>query len=305
MHTSQLPVRLPDLEDPHPEYASRPVPAHCFPLHILGAVIGGRGSGKTTFALKLVKMYDRAKSFDRIVVFSTTADKDPKMKAFLQSRTFAELTPHHGYSDAALQGELDRMQADIEAFRKYLEDERLWKKFVARDHDVDKMTYDEVCRLHELDFEPPRPPNKSGRFPCHLIVFDDLVGTPVFRANMSGTANRLLISHRHYSCSVLILSQTFQCFIPKQVRANNIGLWVLFGTKCEKTMEDIAQDVSSKVSPQDFVAAWRYATRKPHTPFVCDYDTHDDSMRFREGLDKVIHLGAAGSDEKSSAPAGK
>lgn len=292
MHVRQLPVALPELQDPHPEYASRPVPPHTFPLHILAAIIGGRGSGKTSFALKLIKLYDRAKSFDRIVVFSTTAHKDPKVKAFLASKTFAELTPYRGYTDDELRGELQRMEADIEAYRKYVAELRVWKKFVAHGHDVDAMTYEELLVLHDLDMEAPECPTKSGMFPCHLIVFDDLVGCPVFRANMSGLANNLLISHRHYSASVFILSQAFTNFIPKQVRASNIGLWVLFGCKCDKTMRDIADDVAAKVSPEEFVRAWKFATAKPFTPLVCDYDTHDPAMRFRQGLDKVIHLDA-------------
>ena len=55
-------------------------------------------------------------------------------------------------------------------------------------------------------------------------------------------------------------------------------------------MWDIADDVASKVSPQEFVKAWKFATSKPHTPLICDYDTQDDNRRFRMGLDKLIVL---------------
>lgn len=281
-------VQLPDIPNNTPEYLSRPVPSGGFPLHLLAAVIGGRGTGKTTFALKMLKWYDKAKSFDRIIIFSTTAHKDPKMKDFIASKTNAEITHYKGYSATDLKSEMERMESDIEAYRKYVRKLKTWFKFVKNDYDVDNMTYEELWELHEMDMRKPESPTKSGLFPCHCVIFDDLVGCRVFNANLSGLANHLLISHRHYSCSVLVLSQSITNFIPKQIRTNNIGLWVLFPTKCEKSMKDISEDVASKTSPELFCKAWKFVGKQKHTPLVCDYDTNDDTQRFRMGLDKWI-----------------
>jgi hypothetical protein len=288
MKIVNLPVSLPELENNTPPYLSRPVPAYSFPLHLLCSVIGGRGSGKTTFALRLVKLYDKCKTFDRIILFSTTAHKEEKMRDFLKSKTFAELTHYKTYRAEDLQNEMTRMEGDIEAYRHYKYRLEIWNKFVKNHYDEEKMSVDELIVLDEMNFEPPEPPNKSGLYPCHLVIFDDLVGKKVFNANLSGIANNFLISHRHYSSSVMILSQSFTNFIPKQIRSNNIGLWILFGTKCEKTMKDIADDVASKVSPDQFVEAWKYATSKPYTPLICDYDTTDDNKRFRVGINKLL-----------------
>ena len=65
-------------------------------------------------------------------------------------------------------------------------------------------------------------------------------------------------------------------------------------------MKDIADDVSSKVSPEQFVKAWKKATEKPYTPLICDYDTHDPTRRFRQGIDKLIIMECPDgeSDEK-------
>ena len=291
MKVIQLPITLPELPNNTPEYESRPYPKDCFKLHMLSAVIGGRSQGKTTFALRLIKLYDKCKTFDRIVIFSTTAHKEPKMKTFMTSKTFAEISHHKGFSVSELQSELDRMEADVEEFRHYKVRLAVWEKYVAHHYNVDDMTYEELLMLEEMEFTKPRAPNKSGMFPCHLVLFDDLLGCRVFNANMSGLANNLLISHRHYSASVMILSQSFVSFIPKPIRSQNIGLWVLFGTKCEKSMKDIAEDVASKVSPDQFIQAWKMATAKPFAPFLCDYDTHDETRRFRQGIDKLIVMG--------------
>lgn len=291
-------IRMPDLPENTPEYLSRPVPPECFPLHLLSACIGGRGAGKSSFALKLVKLYDKAKSFDRIILFSTTAHKEPKMKNFLNSKTFAELSHYKGFNEGDLRNEMDRMESDIEAYRAYKSQARIWDKYVSSHYNVDAMTYEEIISLDLMGFAKPLCPNKSGMYPCHLIMFDDLVGCRVFRANMNGLANNLLISHRHYSASVLILSQSFTSFIPKPVRGSNIGLWVLFACKCEKTMKEISEDVASKISPEQFVKAWKCATEKPYNAFVCDYDTSDSNRRFRINLDKLLIMDS--EDEKQN-----
>ena len=290
MKVIPLDVKMPTLPDNTPEYLSRPYPKDCFPLHILSAVIGGRGSGKTTFALKLIKLYDKHKSFDRIVIFSTTAHKEPKMLNFINSKTFAEITHYKGFSNTDLQHEMERMENDIKQYRLYKRQLDIWNKYIQCGHNIDYLTLDEIWELDMMDWNRPEPPNKSGMFPSHLILMDDLVGARVFNANMSGLGNNLLISHRHYSCSVFILSQTFTSFIPKQIRANNIGLWILAGCKCDKTMKEIADDVASKVKPDEFVKAWKYATSKPYNFLVCDYDAHEDERRFRINLDKLLIL---------------
>jgi hypothetical protein len=55
-------VNIPDIPNNTPEYLSRPYPKGGFPLHLLSAVIGGRGTGKTTFALKMLKWYGQGES---------------------------------------------------------------------------------------------------------------------------------------------------------------------------------------------------------------------------------------------------
>jgi hypothetical protein len=297
MKVVQIPnIDIPDIPNNTPEYLSRKVPVGGFPLHLLCACIGGRGSGKSTFVLKMLKWYDKAKSFDRIVLFSTTAHKEPKMKDFLTSKTHAELTHYRGFNTTDLQNEMERMEAEIEAYRDWVRRMKIWKKFIEHDYNVDKMTFDELWVLYEMNMSPPECPTKSGQFPCFVCVFDDLIGCRVFNANLSGLGNHVLISHRHYSCSVFILSQSITNFIPKQIRTNNIGLWILFPTKCEKSMKDISEDVASKTSPEAFCRAWKFVGSKKFVPLLCDYDTSNDEERFRMGFDKYIIMDEEGEN---------
>jgi hypothetical protein len=110
-------IKMPQLTDNTPEYLSRPYPRKAFPLHLLSAVIGGRGSGKTSIALRLIKWYLQSKSYDRILIWSTTANKDPKMKAFMreceQNENLVDLTLYESYNPADLQNEMERCEEDV------------------------------------------------------------------------------------------------------------------------------------------------------------------------------------------------
>ena len=50
-------VNVPDVPNNTPEYAERKTPSNMPRLHMLCAVVGSRNSGKTTTALRLLKMY--------------------------------------------------------------------------------------------------------------------------------------------------------------------------------------------------------------------------------------------------------
>ncbi|DAC81547.1 TPA_asm: FtsK [Coelastrella green algae MELD virus] len=256
----------------------------------------GRGSGKTTLVVKLLKWYISSKSYDRLIVFSSTADRDLKVKSFIehcQKSKAVEVTLHSDYKPEILGAELERMEADIAAYREFEQYSLVYKRF-ARATSVDQFSHQDLMLLERHDFQPSQTEFKYG-FPCFCIWFDDMVGSRIFNQNMTGVGNRLLISHRHYSCSVIVCSQTFTNFLPKAIRNNNIGLWMLAGTKCDKTMREIADDVSSRIPPEKFVAAWKLATEKPHNFLVCNYDAKDSVDVFRVNLDKRLELDPAES----------
>jgi hypothetical protein len=68
----------------------------------------------------------KVKAFDKIIIFSTTAHKDPKMKDFITSKTNAEIVHYKGYSDTDLKNEMISMEADIEAYRSYIKKLKIW-----------------------------------------------------------------------------------------------------------------------------------------------------------------------------------
>lgn len=117
-------VQVPSLDNNTPPYASRPVPRNMPRLHILGAIIGGRGSGKTTACLKMLKMYVAAKSYDKVFWISPTAKREDKMTGFVDycRRRDVEVKIFDSYSDTKFRELQEWMGGEIDEYKKYLKD---------------------------------------------------------------------------------------------------------------------------------------------------------------------------------------
>lgn len=284
-------VDIPTVPDNVPPYASRPIPKKGIPLCHLAGVVGGTGSGKTTSLLQFLMWYDKAGTFDRLIIFSPTLSREDKGKTFMKAKHHFEITYYPEYTDAIMMEERDKMLADIEDWHKFEEMKKVWAKF-CRAGSIDDMDMDELVLLEEMDFRKPKWKYPKEFYPTFALVLDDHVGKKgVFNANCRSKLVEVCVEHRHLSLSVYLLSQVFQNFIPKQLRGGCINLWILFSTKSEKHMEDIAESVVSKIEPEKFIQAWKYATKdSPHDFLLVDYKCNDVNYMLRKGFDKIIQF---------------
>lgn len=284
-------VAIPPLPDNAEPYASRPVPKQGIPLHHLCACIGGTGSGKTTKMLEFLNWYDRAGSFDRLIVFSPTADKDLKMKRYISDKHNFLVTYYPQYSDAIMREEVANMEADLEEWRMFQKQKEAYQRYL-KCKSVDDVSLEDLELLYQIDFEKPQWKYRKEVYPCFAVVIDDHVGKKgLFGANCTGYLSEVCVIHRHISMSLYLLSQVFANFIPKQFRGGIINLWVLFSTKSQKHKEDIADQVANKVDTDTFLKVWDYATKDSHhDALVVDYKAPSIDYMFRKGFDKLIQL---------------
>ena len=285
-------VKIPHIEDNIEPYASRPIPKQGIPLHHLGAVIGGTGSGKSTKALEFLSWYDKAGSFDRLIIFSPTGMKDPKVKRFIEDKHNFKVTFYPKYDDKIMREEVASFESDIEEWKLYIKRKLAYEKWV-KNEDVDVLTLEELEYLNEIDFTKPKWLYPKEYFPCFAILIDDHACCKnVFGANCKGFLSELCVAHRHYSCSIYVLSQIFKSFIPRQFRGGIITLWLLFSTKSQKHKEDIAEQVANKVSEDTFLSVWDFAVKDSnHDCLVVDYKAQNIDTMFRRNFDKLIRLG--------------
>lgn len=288
-------VNIPPLADNIEPYASRPIPKQAIPLHHLCACIGGTGSGKTTKILEFLNWYDKAKTFDRLIIFSPTADKDLKMKSYINADHNFIVTYYEQYTDTIMRDEVEKFEADIEEWRLFQRQKEAYDKYL-KCKDVNDLSLDDLEYLYQIDFEKPKWKYGKEQYPCFAMLIDDHVGKRgVFGANCSGYLSQVCVMHRHISLSIYLLSQVFTNFIPKQFRGGVINLWILFDTKSRKHKEDIAEQVANKVEQDTFMKVWDFATKNnKHDCLVVDYKAPSVDFMFRKGFDKLIRL----NDEK-------
>lgn len=290
-------VKIPPLPDNIEPYASRPIPKQGIPLHHLCAVIGGTGSGKSTKILEFLTWYDKARSFDRLIIFSPTGMKDPKVKAFIEGKHNFAVTFHHQYNDTIMREEVQSFEADIEEWKMYQRQKSAYEKYL-RSADIDELTMEDLELLNLSDFEKPTWKYDRDYFPTFAVLIDDHACCKnVFGANCRGFLSELCVAHRHYSCSIYVVSQIFKNFIPKQFRGGILNMWLLFSTKSEKHKEDIAEQVANKIEPDKFIDIWNYAVKdNPHDCLLVDYKAQTIDTMFRRNFDKLIVF--ANDDEK-------
>jgi hypothetical protein len=284
-------VAIPNLPSNEEPYASRPIPAQGIPLHHLCACIGGTGSGKTTAMLKFFLWYDKAKTFDRIIIFSPTLSREAKGRKFLEDDHYFDVTYYPQYSDAVMKVERQSMIDDIAEWGRYQKHKEAYEKF-KHCKCIDDLTFDELCLLQSTDFEKPTWKYKQEQYPCFALMIDDHVGKAgVFGANCKGFLSELCVEHRHCSLSIYLLSQVFKNFVPRQFRGGIINLWILFSTKSQEHKEEIAQQVANKVDKETFVKLWDFATKDDsHDALVIDYKAPDVKYMFRRNFDRLIEL---------------
>jgi hypothetical protein len=278
---------IPDVPHNVPEYAERHTPPNMPRLHMLSAVVGSRNSGKTTTALRMLKMYIKAKSYDKIFWWSPTANREAKIKAFIKEcKDKCEIEIKDTFNEAEFIQLQDWFRSEIDEYRHYKKKLEVWKKF-KKCKSTDELTMEDLTLLDEMDWEKPKTDYKNG-FPSWALVWDDEIGNKsIFSPTCKGATSKFWILHRHLSCSVFILSQIVANGIPRQIRGN-ISLWILFSCKSDKLKKDVADELAFKVPPETLLEMWDLATKEPHHFLMCDYDCPDEEYMFRRNFTDII-----------------
>jgi hypothetical protein len=265
----------------------RPVPLGMPAVPFLGGIFGSRGSGKTTAFIKLCLLYDTTRSFDQVIVFSPTLKNDEKMEA-LQRDTKFKTHIVNGFSETEFGKFITDINKELSQFERFDKAHEAYKKFKGG-APVESLSREELEHLHYYDF---RDPDDTGCFPYGrpsiLMVFDDLVGDKrVYSENMNNPVCRFALRHRHSNTSILFLAQTFARGIPRQIR-NNVSIALLFSNKSAKMKKQMAEEMSSFMEPDAFLAMWDYATSDLHDFFMIDYDSHEMELKFRKNFNVLL-----------------
>ena len=294
VHESELPdmvVKLPTIKLDYPvsinEHLSKPF------FVMLAA--GGRGSGKTYAIATLLRLYERypfvcpvvnRKCDQRIFLFSPTYQANPILHDL---RYLDKDDIHSGYTDDTLKNMMSIMEASSNATKKYQRAWKAWQKYIKRmPLDAKEQMILEDCGWEEPD--RPKPYNTVFHMVC-----DDMVSSSMYR-NGRSPFTQFLLRNRHLRCCVYIATQAIKG-IPRPIRLNS-SVMVLFKFANSTTTLDLYEEVSNKVTEEQFLELYDYATSKDHGYLVVDFTVPKNEC-FKCGFDRILKLSDNCTDERN------
>ena len=270
-----------------------PTPANLPKLHQCCVVVGKRGSGKTTALVSLLEKLP----FDYLIAVSPTM----RSNADLMRR----LPIEHVFEDVDDPGVCDNiraiLEAEAEALDKYREDVKKWKKLQAKlastQTRITDQELDEFYSDRTMDLEPPTH-RWGGRKPVVGVIFDDIQGSQLL--SKPRKINQLVIFHRHMGqlaaggsigASLYFLVQSYKSHVgglTRVIRNQTVSL-VLFRTKNQRELLEIAEEMSGEIAPVTFLKVYERATREPHDFLLVDlHPKPNHPSQFRRNLNEFI-----------------
>lgn len=118
-----------------------------------------------------------------------------------------------------------------------------------------------------------------------LVIFDDLVGSTLF-SNARGNPFKMLnTNHRHYSASLLMVSQAYK-EIPKTVRTN-FSCLVVFEIPSEKEIEVIFEENSLYMKRDEWMEMYEHAVQGDHDFLFINYQK-SKRLRAMKNFEKIL-----------------
>jgi hypothetical protein len=128
-----------------------------------------------------------------------------------------------------------------------------------------------------------------------LLIFDDLVGSTLFNNARQNVFKGFNTRHRHYSCSMLMVSQGYR-EIPKTVRTNFTCL-ILFEICSEAELEVIAEEYPmgirkafNKSAKDLWHDMYLYAIREPFSFLYYNMQEPDKSKRCMKKFEEYLYF---------------
>lgn len=279
-------------------------------------LIAPKGAGKTTLILNLLHFYKGY--FHRIVVFSPTCRQDDKWDTLKkEGGILAKNTALEKFkekikrekkppkNDKERRTEHESIFADIiqapktkepDAIRKLYYDgvdrkERFTGKIREEDFLEEYSPQDlqtlldeqqDVIRLLEAHGKTKHLADRI------LFVFDDLVGSSLFTQKRQDVFRGFNTRHRHYSASLLIVSQAYK-EIPKTVRTQFSGL-ILFRIPNQKEISVIYEENPVDLDQNAWLKLYHRATGETFSFMFINYQTTDPLKKVMKNFDEFLVL---------------
>ena len=262
--------------------------------HMLCAVVGKRGSGKSVAVCNLI---EKMKVVDRLIIVSPSIQSNKALTDRLKGMIVDQTDL---YSDVDDIGVLDEIVKKIEKERddleEYNEKMKKYKKLMTTINSRNPLFHlsdDDLLNSYDgTNFEPPKH-KWNGKAPCVFVWFDDIIGSEIMTGKGAKKLAKMCMYHRHLGqlkeggaigCSMVFCVQSYksaQGGLSKTLR-NNLTLLILFSTKSEKELKEIAEEAGGEVDEETFYDVYSHAIQDQHDFLMIDLHpkkTHPSGFR--------------------------
>lgn len=274
----------------HPPPPNDALPHHEFTM----GLIAPKGAGKTTVICNLLNFYKGY--FHNILVFSPTVASDEKwdwvkdQKLLIQNKPLIDFVNKKKKKE--VEGVVDRTNEDENEFEGLVPpldedfDGKIPEEYFFSDYDESTLQeiMDEQMKVVKLLKKHKQSKHLANRI---LIIFDDLVGSSLFSGTRNNPFKKLNTTHRHYSCSMLMVSQGYK-EIPKTVRTNWSCL-LIFEIPNEKEIEVIYEEFPMGLKREQWQEVYEYCTSGDHDFMFMNYQK-EKRLRIMKNFDQVVFV---------------
>lgn len=265
----------------HPAAKHDALPRHEFSM----GLIAPKGSGKTTVLCNLLKFYKGY--FHSILVFSPTVASDEKWDWVKSQKLLADNVPLKkwlenmtGDDNPVVEG--PKLEVDLPKYEDgYIPEDCFYSEY---DEETLTEIMDEQMKMVKLLKSKGKSKHLANRI---LIIFDDLVGSSLFSGKKDNPFKRLNTNHRHYSASLLMVTQAYK-EIPKTVRTQ-FSCLIVFEIPNEREVEVIFEENPMYLKRDQWMQVYQHAVDGDHNFMFLNYQK-PKRLRIMKNFQKVLFV---------------
>jgi len=260
-------------------------------MHCVTVIVGKRAAGKSVAAINLIEKM----GYDYTIAVSPTMNSNKEL--------MSRLNIEHVFDDPDDATTIDKIKdivnGEARDLERYKYEMKEYNKLMKDIREGQNIGDDLMLKFFDNDFVKPKH-RWNGKKPRICIIFDDMLGSLIY--SKPRKINALSTYSRHLGqleeggsigVSLFFLIQSFKCQTGglNRVIRNQCTQLIVFKTKDNKELDDIADSCGGEISKDKFIQVYDYAieTGGAH-PFLF-IDLHkkpNHPSMFRVNFDKFI-----------------
>jgi hypothetical protein len=260
-------------------------------MHCVTVIVGKRAAGKSVAAINLIEKM----GYDYTIAVSPTMNSNKEL--------MSRLNIEHTFDDPDDATTIDKIKdivnGEARDLERYKYEMKEYNKLMRDIREGQNIGDDLMLKFFDNDFVKPKH-RWNGKKPRIAVLFDDMLGSGMY--SKPRKINALSTYSRHLGqleeggsigVSLFFLIQSFKCQTGglNRVIRNQCTQLIVFKTKDNKELDDIADSCGGEISKDKFIQVYDYAieTGGDH-PFLF-IDLHkkpNHPSMFRVNFDKFI-----------------